>query len=183
MAALDHQHQIAARPEVGGGEVHVEPETTRQHAARLMFSKQTLQGQESERRRIAANLHDSLGQNLLVIKKQLHLAMQPVGSDPDIQRRLEEISNMAAQAIDEVRQITHDLRPYQLDRLGLSQTIRAAIRRVSENSTISFASDVEDSAAFDSYGFKLACREESVDDIADARTGSERREKGFNLFL
>lgn len=116
----------------------------RQQAARLTFSRQTLQGQESERRRIAANLHDSLGQNLLVIKNQLHLAMQPVGAVPELQRRLEEISSMASQAIEEVRQITHDLRPYQLDRLGLTQTIRAAIRRVSENTAISFASDVED---------------------------------------
>jgi signal transduction histidine kinase len=116
----------------------------RQQIARLAFSRQILQGQESERRRIAANLHDSLGQNLLVIKNQARLAMQPITDEAVLRQRLNEISGTASQAIEEVRQITHDLRPYQLDRLGLTQTIRAAIRRVSENSPILFASDVED---------------------------------------
>jgi len=113
-----------------------------QQVGRLAFSRQVLQGQESERRRIAANLHDSLGQNLLVIKNQARLAMHPT-VESGLRLRLNEISEMASQAIEEVRRITHDLRPYQLDRLGLTQTIRAAIRRVSENGPISFASDVE----------------------------------------
>jgi signal transduction histidine kinase len=116
----------------------------RQQAAQLAFSRQILQNQESERRRIAANLHDSLGQNLLVIKNQARLAMQPVTDESVLRQRLNEISGLASQAIEEVRQITHDLRPYQLDRLGLTQAIRAVIKRVSENSPIQFASHVDD---------------------------------------
>jgi signal transduction histidine kinase len=116
----------------------------RQQAAQLAFSRQILQNQESERRRIAANLHDSLGQNLLVIKNQIRLAMQPATDASVLRQRLNEISGFASQAIEEVRQITHDLRPYQLDRLGLSQAIRAVIQRVSENTPIQFASHVDD---------------------------------------
>ena len=116
----------------------------RQQAAQLAFSRQILQSQESERRRIAANLHDSLGQNLLVIKNQARLAMQPVLEKSALLQRLNEISGMASQAIEEVRQITHDLRPYQLDRLGLTQAVRGIIRRVSENCPIAFASHVDE---------------------------------------
>jgi signal transduction histidine kinase len=116
----------------------------RQQAAQLAFLRQILQSQESERCRIAANLHDSLGQNLLVIKNQARLAMQPVKDVSALQQRLDEISGMASQALDEIRQITHGLRPYQLDRLGLTQAIRAVINRTSENSPIQFASNVED---------------------------------------
>jgi signal transduction histidine kinase len=116
----------------------------RQHAARLAFSRQILQSQESERQRIAANLHDSLGQNLLVIKNQARLAMQPVTDETLRQQRLNEISEITSQAIEEVRQITHDLRPYQLDRLGLTQAIRASVNRASENSSILFASHVDE---------------------------------------
>jgi signal transduction histidine kinase len=47
----------------------------------LAISRQMLEGQESERHRIAANLHDSLGQNLLVIKNQARLAMQPAADE------------------------------------------------------------------------------------------------------
>jgi signal transduction histidine kinase len=116
----------------------------KQQAAQFAFSRQILQSQESERRRIAANLHDSLGQSLLVIKNQARLAEQSVSDNGMVQQRLDEISNITSQAIEEVRQITHDLRPYQLDRLGLTQAIRAVIQRVSENSTILFASHVDD---------------------------------------
>ena len=45
-----------------------------------------------------------------------------------------------------------------------------------------FAGDVEDGAAFDGDGFKLACGEERGDDIADARAGGRGRE-GFDLFF
>jgi signal transduction histidine kinase len=115
----------------------------RQQAARLAFSRQILHSQETERQRIAANLHDGLGQDLLVIKNQAHLAMAP-GDVSVLQQRLTEISELASQAIEEVRQITRGLRPYQLDRLGLSQAIRAIVKRASDNSRILFASNVDD---------------------------------------
>lgn len=111
----------------------------RQQAARLAFSRQILQGQESERQRIAVNLHDSLGQDLLVIKNQARLAMQSSLDEADRQSRLSKISEITSQAIEEVRQITHDLRPYQLDRLGLTQAIRAVVSQASENGPILIA--------------------------------------------
>jgi signal transduction histidine kinase len=98
---------------------------------------------EEERRRIAVNLHDSLGQTLLVIK---HRAMSAIDSQAEGQRAqnlLEEISSVTSQAIQEVRRITRGLRPYQLDRLGLTQAIRASVNEASENGLILFASRVE----------------------------------------
>ncbi len=116
----------------------------RQQAARLAFSRQVLQGQESERQRIAANLHDGLGQNLLVIKNQARLAMQPVADESVRRDRLNKISEITSQAIEEIRQITHGLRPYQLDRLGLTQAVRAIVNRASENSPVLIASSLDD---------------------------------------
>jgi signal transduction histidine kinase len=116
----------------------------RQQAARLAFSRQILEGQETERQRIAINLHDSLGQNLLVIKNQARLAMQAASDESLRQQRLNEVCEITSQAIEEIRQITHGLRPYQLDRLGLTQAIRATVQRASENSSILFASHVDD---------------------------------------
>jgi signal transduction histidine kinase len=116
----------------------------RQQAARLAFSRQVLERLEDERRRIAINLHDSLGQVLLAIKNQALLAMQRPSDEPGLRQRLEEISGASSQAIEEVRQITHGLRPYQLDRLGLAQAIRAAVGLAAESGSILFASRVED---------------------------------------
>ena len=42
---------------------------------------------------------------------------------------------------------------------------------------------MEDGAAFDGDGFELACGEERVDDVADARTRGDGREEGFDLFF
>src|SRR5258708_13337488 len=86
-----------------------------------------------------AILPEGLGRTLLAIKNQARLAMQPVLDKPAMLDRLNEISSMASLAIEEVRQITLDLRPYQLDRLGLTQAIRTIITPVSENCPILFA--------------------------------------------
>jgi signal transduction histidine kinase len=116
----------------------------RQHAAQLAFSRQVLERLEDERRRIAVNLHDSLGQILVAIKHHALLAIQRDADGQGLRVRLDEISGATSQAIEEVRQITHGLRPYQLDRLGLTQAIRASVSRASANSSILFASRVED---------------------------------------
>ena len=116
----------------------------RQKAAQLAFSRQVLERLEDERRRIAVNLHDSLGQTLLVIKNHAILAIQRPPEESGLRQRLDEISGATSQALEEVRRITHGLRPYQLDRLGLSQAIRASVSRAAANCSILFASRVED---------------------------------------
>jgi len=132
---------------VGGSAVRVyflRGRLTRQESDRLTFAREMMRQQELERRRIAGNLHDSLGQDLQVIKYQARLAMQPNTNGMPVQDRLDQIEKAASQALDEVREITHDLRPYQLDQFGLTRAIRGIIQRLSENSPIDFASDVDD---------------------------------------
>jgi signal transduction histidine kinase len=116
----------------------------RQQAAQLAFSRQVLERLEDERRRIAINLHDSLGQILLAIKNQAVLALQRAPDEAGLHQRLDEISDASSQAIEEVRQVTQGLRPYQLDRLGLTQTIRAVVARAAESGSIQFAGRVPD---------------------------------------
>ena len=102
------------------------------------FSRQLLDTQESERKRIARELHDSLGQNLLVIKNGL---IQLDGQEGN--GKVEQLADITDQALTEVREISADLHPYQLDRLGLNKTIAGMVRRVSESSGIilNFESD------------------------------------------
>lgn len=132
---------------VGGSAVRVyvlRRRLARQEGDRLNFAREMMRRQELERRRIAGNLHDSLGQDLQVIKYQARLAMQPTANGMPVQARLDQIEKAASQALDEVREITHDLRPYQLDQFGLTRAIRGIIQRLSDNSSIDFASDVDD---------------------------------------
>lgn len=105
-------------------------ETNRQ----LEFSRQVLQSQERERQRIANELHDSLGQNLLVLKNKILIM--------DNQER--EMSDLVSQTIEEVRNISHNLRPHQLDQLGLTKTLRALVHRIDGSSSVRAKADIDD---------------------------------------
>jgi len=66
----------------------------RQQAAQVAFSRHVLQRLEDERRRIAVNLHDSLGQILMAIKYCAQLAIQRSRDEEGLRQRLDEISGI-----------------------------------------------------------------------------------------
>jgi signal transduction histidine kinase len=110
--------------------------------AQAEFSRRLIQSQETERKRIAAELHDGLAQNLLVIKNRAALGLAP-GDGKEAKVQLDEISSTVTQALEDVRSIAHNLRPYQLDRLGLTMALESMVRKVSESSTITFSADID----------------------------------------
>jgi signal transduction histidine kinase/ligand-binding sensor domain-containing protein len=117
----------------------------RAQRAQHAFSQQLIASQEGERKRIAAELHDSLGQRLIVIKNLALLFLKAHGThakDDDQVEKLGEISSEASLAIEETRSIAYNLRPFQLDRLGLSKSIDRLIRTVSNSSGIHFSTDL-----------------------------------------
>ncbi|MBX7223973.1 MAG: hypothetical protein K1Y36_28920 [Blastocatellia bacterium] len=105
-------------------------ELRRRQAAQVAFSRQLLESQEAERQRIAAEMHDSLGQHLLVIKNWATLGLTLSTAEAKNRQQLAEISETATEALNEVRQIVYDLRPYQLDKIGLTQTLRFTIQQL-----------------------------------------------------
>ena len=109
-----------------------------------MFSRQIIRSQEQERSRIAANLHDSLGQQLLVIKNWAMMELAMNSGKNQSHEALDEISGTASQAIDEVREIIYDLRPYQLDKIGLTKTLLYMIEKVSAAADIEFEIGIDE---------------------------------------
>jgi PAS domain S-box-containing protein len=110
----------------------------RERQAREDFTRRLIVRQEAERSRIAGELHDSLGQNLLLIKNGAHIVLSRADTPPDTRHQLENISEMASEAIAEVRQISHDLHPHQLDLLGLTRAIEAMIDSAAQASGVAF---------------------------------------------
>jgi signal transduction histidine kinase/ligand-binding sensor domain-containing protein len=102
------------------------------------FTRQLIESQEHERSRIADELHDSLGHGLLVIKNRASLAVGQPADPTRLVQHLREISVMATEAIREVRSIARNLRPFQLDELGLTKSIAAAIRNLADSADIEF---------------------------------------------
>jgi signal transduction histidine kinase/ligand-binding sensor domain-containing protein len=107
------------------------------------FSRRLIDSQEQERKRIAAELHDSLGQNLLVIKNYALMGLNAANGEHPTREHLNEISDSASLAIEEVRQIAHNLRPYQLERLGLTNTLQTMLRQIANASDIGFTVEVD----------------------------------------
>ena len=115
---------------------------TRARRVQEEFSRRLVASQEAERKRIAAELHDSLGQNLLVIKSRLALAQQQSGQPAKLAEQLDEAVATTSLAIREVRQISQNLRPFQLDELGLTRALAAMVRTLASASPIQFVCEV-----------------------------------------
>lgn len=84
--------------------------------------------QEEERKRLSRNLHDGIGQNLyshlITINRLLSELDHPL---------LHQMQMEATQLIEEIRDISWELRPSVLDDLGLVPAIRSFLSRFSEN--------------------------------------------------
>jgi signal transduction histidine kinase len=83
------------------------------------FSRQLIDSQEDERKRIASELHDSIGQNLLYIKNSAVL-----GKNKNDLNRFSDISETASSSIDEIRRITYDLFPVPVGPDGIDESHR-----------------------------------------------------------
>jgi signal transduction histidine kinase/ligand-binding sensor domain-containing protein len=112
-------------------------------AAREAFARRLVESQEQERKRIAAELHDSLGQNLLIVKNWALIGLKTLGANNPAREQLTEINETTSLALNEVREIAHNLRPYQLERLGLTSTLEYMLRNIQNSSDIDFTVELE----------------------------------------
>jgi signal transduction histidine kinase/ligand-binding sensor domain-containing protein len=106
------------------------------------FARRLLESQDRERERLAAEVHDGLGQHLLVIRNQALLGEEAPAGARDC---LEAIADTAAQALDEVRTISAALHPATLERLGLVRAVSAMIRVLSQSTSVSIAFEAPES--------------------------------------
>ncbi len=75
---------------------------------------------EEESRRIAAEIHDQLGQALTVAKIEIaHLKTIAAEGQASVESKLGSLSNLVTGILEDVRRISRDLRPPLLDQLGL----------------------------------------------------------------
>ena len=84
-----------------------------------------LQAQETERRRIARELHDDLNQSLALIAVELDLlAQNPPGPGDALDGRVRELSGRVKQLSSAVHDLSHQLHPAKLEQLGLVAAVR-----------------------------------------------------------
>ncbi len=119
-------------------------EFKRKQAAQEEFSRSLINAQEIERRRIAVELHDGLGQSLIIIKNRALIGLDTRGNHERLISQMEEISESTSAAISEVRGIAANLHPYQIDYMGLTVALSTMIKSVADASRIEFTSDIDE---------------------------------------
>jgi len=87
------------------------------------LSHRLVEVQESERRSIARELHDEIGQTLTVAELNLHAALENPSHDA-ITRRLEDSIEAVGRVLEQVHDLSLNLRPSMLDDLGLESALR-----------------------------------------------------------
>ena len=87
----------------------------------LSLSRRLVEVQEAERRHVARELHDEIGQVLTGLKLSLELI--PRVPEEAVKANLEESTNLVNELMGKVRELSLDLRPAMLDDLGLLPTL------------------------------------------------------------
>lgn len=96
--------------------------------------------QEEERRRIAREIHDGLGQMLTAIKFNVEVLEDAVGSAPEEKKKLDEIKALLDSVMSEAREISYNLMPSVLEDFGLIPALQLLCENVSKrlNLSVSF---------------------------------------------
>lgn len=103
-------------------------EITSAHQRLQLISHRLITLQESEKHHLARELHDELGQSLTALRIHLDEVHGSVRNQ-EIRARLIESSNLVERILDQVRNLSIDLRPLILDDLGLQAALRWYVSR------------------------------------------------------
>jgi heat shock protein HtpX len=104
---------------------------------RAESTRRALEAQESERLRVAQELHDEIGQNLTAALLQLGRVNKraPAELRPDLSQAAETVR----ENLDDLRRIAQRLRPQELDELGLASALAQFSDRLSEQAALPIA--------------------------------------------
>jgi len=106
----------------------------RLESERRESSARLLSAQEDERRRIAAELHDEVGQHLTALL--LTLDRFAIQAPDELAREAQTARELARSSLEQLRTLVRGLRPPGLDELGLTAALTALTRQVGEHSGV-----------------------------------------------
>ena len=101
----------------------------RLHESRGLLLDRFLSAQEDERRRIAADLHDGLGQNLTTMLLRLSVLADSAATDA-VRENAATLREIAATSLAEIRELVRATRPPALDDLGLAAALERQLADV-----------------------------------------------------
>jgi signal transduction histidine kinase len=135
-ALEDHRRELQTSNEKLEHRVEERTSELRQAAISLRdLSTRLLQIQDEERRRIARELHDSLGQHLIAAKLNIDIALASA-ADSGAKEKLTRAQQEVEQSVQEVRTLSHLLHPPLLEEAGLPSALDWYVKGFAERSGI-----------------------------------------------
>ncbi len=104
------------------------------------LTQKQIESQEAERKRLASELHDGLGQDLLVVNSELR---QLLADSRQASEELQRVAELVQESVEAVREISSNLHPHHIERLGLCAAVEALIEKLSRSSTLRIESACE----------------------------------------
>jgi two-component system, sensor histidine kinase LadS len=98
-------------------------------AASEQYSQSLISTLENERKRLSAEFHDSIGQNLLVIRNRILLMLKQTQTNGQ-KEKLDGLAAITSETLDEIRAISQNLRPTTLDTIGLTASLSNMLARL-----------------------------------------------------
>ncbi len=113
------------RQALADAEQRARDELARREAMRHQMLNHAVAAQEEERQRIARELHDEIGQTLTALTLGLENLLQAANGDETVAQGINDLRQMTSGAVSELHHLVSDLRPSQLDHLGLAAALRS----------------------------------------------------------
>jgi PAS domain S-box-containing protein len=124
---------------------HIEEALRRSEGELRFLSSQLLKAQEEERRRLSIELHDELGQDLMVLKLKMRAIQERMHDESvSLKGECDEVISYINEVAENVRRISRDLSPSILEDLGLTAAIRWLVEAFSKHSNIESLLDMTD---------------------------------------
>ena len=103
---------------------------------RVRLLRQIVRAQEDERRRIARDIHDQVGQQMTALRLNLAAIDQGYGGDGEIREKLEQTKAIAERLDADVDFLAWELRPAALDDIGVAEAMSSFVRQWSRYSGV-----------------------------------------------
>ncbi len=112
-----------------------ERERAEREQLRSQLLEKVIAAQEEERRRIARELHDETGQALTSLMVRLQMMTQ-LCANPELKAQVEALRQLTAQTLDNVHNLSVELRPSALDDLGLTAALERYVQEYQRHTAI-----------------------------------------------
>ena len=107
------------------------------------FIKNLIEHQDIGYRKIASEIHDGLGQNLILLNNKVIQISNLHSDDAGLNTDLNSLNSLISESIDEARSISSGLYPHQIEKLGLSKALESMLDKAFSSSNINAEISIE----------------------------------------